>query len=161
MVEVIEANLDDAEHQQAILALLDSYAREPIIRGKSLAESVQSRLIDGLKNHPTTVVLLAYLENHAVGLAVCFVGFSTFAAKPLLNIHDLAVLAGHRGRGIGRDLLAATERKARALGCCKLTLEVEGKNLVARHLYESFGFDSTPYVDNNGQAFFLAKSLEA
>ena len=34
-----------------------------------------------------------------VGLATTFEGFSTFAAKPLINIHDIAVLPDYRGRG--------------------------------------------------------------
>ena len=161
MIEIVEADLDNAEHQQAILQLLDAYAQEPIVSGKPLAERVRSELIGGLKNHPTTVVLLAYLDHRAVGIAVCFVGFSTFAARPLLNIHDLAVLAEYRGQGIGRELLAATESKALELHCCKLTLEVDGNNHAARRVYESFGFDSTQHVRDNGQALFLNKQLKA
>ena len=161
MVEIVEADLDDTGHQQAIVHLIDDYAQEPIISGKPLADSVRRELIDGLRKHPTTIVLLAFQGNQAVGVAVCFLGYSTFAAKPLLNIHDLAVLAEHRRRGVGRDLLAATERKARELGCCKLTLEVDGNNHAAQRVYESFGFDSTQHVENIGRAFFLTKNLES
>ncbi|MGI9428623.1 MAG: GNAT family N-acetyltransferase [Bythopirellula sp.] len=161
MVEVVEADLENAEHVQAILQLLNTYAQEPLISGKPLAERVRCELIDGLQQHPTTVVLLAYQDQQAVGIAVCFVGFSTFAARPLLNIHDFAVLAEFRGQGIGRELLAATERKALELGCCKLTLEVDGNNFAARRVYESFGFDSTQHVEDNGQALFFKKQLDA
>ena len=45
--------------------------------------------------------LIARLDEDAVGLANCFMAYSTFAAEPIVNIHDFAVLSGHRGRGIG------------------------------------------------------------
>ena len=65
----------------------------------------------------------------------------TFSAKPLLNVHDLAVHREYRGQGVGRRLLDAVEAEARRLGCCKLTLEVRRNNSVAKGLYERIGFD--------------------
>ncbi|HEU4533517.1 MAG TPA: GNAT family N-acetyltransferase, partial [Polyangiaceae bacterium] len=107
----------------------------------------------------TTLIFLAYLEGRAVGVAVCFRGFSTFAARPLVNVHDLAVVPECRGRGVGRLLLQAVERKARALGCCKLTLEVLENNQRARNLYASLGFAQLAYHEDAGGALFLAKTL--
>ena len=46
-----------------------------------------------------------------------FVGFSTFAASPLINIHDLHVEPEWRRQGVARLLLEAVEARARALGC--------------------------------------------
>ncbi len=63
--------------------------------GKSLSPEARRALIPGLQEHPTTVIFLAYQGGKAIGVAVCFLGFSTFDAKPLLNIHDLAVLPAH------------------------------------------------------------------
>jgi ribosomal protein S18 acetylase RimI-like enzyme len=68
------------------------------------------------------------------------------------------VLSTHRGRGIGRGLLAAAEAHARAQGCCKLTLEVQEDNTPARSLYERFGFADVRYGDS-GPTRFLAKPL--
>jgi ribosomal protein S18 acetylase RimI-like enzyme len=96
----------------------------------------------------------------AVGVAVCFVGFSTFKARPLLNIHDLAVIPTHRGRGVGRKLLDAVERKARERGCCSVTLEVLEKNVGARRLYAAAGFGQPTYNEGQGGgALFLSKPL--
>ena len=67
-------------------------------------------------------------------------GFSTFTGKPLINIHDLTVTAGCRGRGIGRLLLKAVEAKARELGCGKVTLEVREDNAPARQFYQALVF---------------------
>jgi GNAT superfamily N-acetyltransferase len=127
--------------------------------GKPLPPEVPSALVPGLREHPTTIVFLAYLGSQAVGIAVCFRGFSTFAAKPLINIHDLAVLPDHRGTGIGRLLLAAVEQKARSLGCCKLTLEVQENNRRARRVYQVAGFTQAVYQEAAGGSLFLTKPL--
>jgi len=105
-------------------------------------------------------VLLAVSEGRPVGVAVCFLGFSTFQARPLLNIHDLAVLPEWRGKGIGRALLAHVEDRARRRGCCKLTLEVLDDNARARGLYESLGF-SDFVVGDSAPTLFLTKALDA
>jgi ribosomal protein S18 acetylase RimI-like enzyme len=89
---------------------------------------------------------------------VAFTGFSTFHARPLLNIHDLAVLPGLRGGGVGRALLSSAEQYARANGYCKLTLEVQEDNTPAMHLYERFGFRNVVY-GNSGPTRFLSKPL--
>ena len=112
----------------------------------------------GLRQTPGSRVWLAFDGSTAVGVCVGFVGYSTFQALPLLNIHDLAVLPGQRGRGIGRALLATAEAQARTEGCCKLTLEVQDDNIPARRLYESFGFRDVRYGDS-GPTRFLGKQM--
>jgi GNAT superfamily N-acetyltransferase len=156
---VIEADLGDAAHQRSVLDLLNAYSMDPMGDGKPLAAETRERLIPGLQEHPTTIVFLAYDENTAVGIAICFRGFSTFAAKPLINIHDLAVLPEHRGRGIGRELLTAVEAKARELGCCKLTLETQENNHRARQIYAKFGFAQATYQTAAGGSLFFSKPL--
>lgn len=157
---VLDADLALAAHRAGILEVLDSYASDPIGGGKPLAPDVRERLLPALQAHPTTLVLLAFDGARAVGVAVCFFGLSTFAARPLLNVHDLAVLPEWRGRGVGRALLERAEARARARGCCRLTLEVQDANTRARALYASFGFDD--YVLGKAgpsPTRFLTKSL--
>ncbi len=137
--------------------MLESYASDPKGGGQGLARDVRERLIPALRDHPTTLVLLAIAETLPVGIAVCFVGFSTFQARPLLNIHDLAVIPAYRGKGIGRALLAAAEREAVNRECCKLTLEVQDDNQRARAVYARFGF--TDFIVANSATRFLSKSL--
>jgi ribosomal protein S18 acetylase RimI-like enzyme len=105
------------------------------------------------------VVFLAFDGDQAVGAAVCFIGFSTFAAKPLINIHDFVVLSGLRGKGVGRRLLEAIEGKARELGCCKLTLEVMDNNHRALRMYEAAGFARYALQKEAGTAIFMSKPL--
>jgi GNAT superfamily N-acetyltransferase len=157
---VVEADLSRAEHQDATVRLLNAYAMDPMGDGKPLSESAMRDLIPGLRAHPTTMVFLAYSETEAVGLAICFRGFSTFAARPLINIHDLFVMPAFRGTGLGWRLLAAIEQRAREIGCCKLTLEVQEHNHRAQALYAAAGFSQAVHVPGAGGALFLAKPLQ-
>ena len=156
---VLEADLSRAEHQEATVLLLNAYAMDPMGDGKALSETARRDVIPGLREHPTTMIFLAYLGSEPVGLAICFRGFSTFAARPLVNISDYFVLPAHRGAGIGHLLLGGIERRAREIGCCRLTLEVQENNHRARHVYGAAGFSQAVHVAEAGGALFLSKSL--
>lgn len=158
-LEIREADLGDARDARAVVEVLDSYASDPRGGSEPLAPDVRARLIPMLREHPTTLVLLAHDGAEAVGLAIGFWGMSSFRARPLLNIHDLAVRPGFRGRGVGRALLTAAEARARDRGCCKLTLEVQDDNAPARMLYDRFGFRDVVYGDS-GPTRFLSKKLD-
>jgi ribosomal protein S18 acetylase RimI-like enzyme len=156
-VDVRLAKLDDPIDQQVILDLLDMYARDPMGDAAPLSDEVRSNLLPGLQGQPQCRVFLAWSGDRPLGLAICFLGFSTFRAQPLLNIHDLAVLPESRGLGVGRALLAAVEQEARRCGCCRLTLEVRLDNHRARRLYQRFGFETG---NGNPDAFaFWKKTL--
>ncbi len=142
---VTVADLENRDHRQAILSLLDMYSRDPMGAAAPLAPEVGRDLIEGLQNQPGSLVLLAFENGKAVGICACFASFSTFQARPILNIHDIAVEPGHRNRGIGRRLLDAVAEQARQRGCCRITLEVRDDNVTAQRLYQDFGFRaSTP-----------------
>jgi ribosomal protein S18 acetylase RimI-like enzyme len=141
------ADLDNPDHQQPVVDLLDMYSRDAMGGGTPLSAGVRNTLIDGLRKRPEALVLLAWQDREAVGLCIGFEGFSTFHARPLLNIHDLAVHPQHRNLGIGRALLEAAEAEAHRRRCCKLTLEVRADNAPAQHLYRDLGFgESTPVM---------------
>lgn len=152
-----EANFADAGDAAAIVTVLDSYASDPVGGGGPLPREVRERLVPALRGHPTALVLLAFVGPTPVGIAVGFFGLSTFQARPLLNIHDLAVVAAYRGKGVGRALLREAEKRALARGCCKLTLEVQDANARARGLYASFGFED--FVVAGSPTRFLSKAL--
>ncbi|MDX1930606.1 MAG: GNAT family N-acetyltransferase [Pirellulaceae bacterium] len=129
------------ENQTAVVALLDHYSQHEMGCSQPLPEDVKSRLIDGLRAHPMSRVFLAFDDDRAIGIAVCFIGFSTFRAKPLVNIHDLAVHESYRARGVGSQLLDAVIDFAKSIGCCAVTLEVRSDN-PARNLYAKKGFQT-------------------
>lgn len=163
MIEIVEGDLTREDHRRDVLALTAAYGADRLGTGAPLAPEVLGRLIEGLRAMPTALILLAYEEEgptrRALGIATCFIGFSTFHARRLVNIHDLAVLEGNRGKGVGRALLAAVEARARALDCCKVTLEVHENNPRARRLYEEVGFRPSGSDTPLGAAAFYAKIL--
>ena len=158
-LRILQGDLDNSEHAAAIVLLTAAYAQDEMGNGSPLPAAVLERLVPALREYPTTLILLAFLGERPVGIATCFRGFSTFAALPLVNIHDLAVLPEFRGRGIGRALLAAVAQKARELGCVKVTLEVQENNHPARHLYAAAGFGQAIYTDTSGGSLFYSKVL--
>ena len=130
------------------------YAADVMGNAGLLPHDVITNLIPALRKHPTTIIFLAYFENKVVGIATCFLGFSTFTARQLINIHDLAVRPEYKGQGIGRSLLQAVESKARSLGCSRLTLEVQEHNSRARNVYAAAGFEGA-----QGGSLFCTKHL--
>jgi len=158
-IEIRKARLEDPTDGQALIEILDSYARETVGGGRPLSSEVRARLIPRLREQSNAHVWMAFTSHRAVGVAVCFQGFSTFAALSLLNLHDLAVLPDHRGQGIGSALLEAVEVGAEALGCCKITLEVQENNVRARELYGRMGFGDFAPGDEDSPTFFLEKRL--
>jgi GNAT superfamily N-acetyltransferase len=167
-VEIVEVDLDRSDHRDAVLTLVDEYAQDPMGNDQPLPNSVREALIPGLKAHPTTLIFLALETGNddrgenggkALGIAVCFRGFSTFRAMPLINLHDLFVRKSARGKDLGRALLQAVAEKARSIGACKVTLEVQSENLRARGIYAAAGFEQAVYKDEAGGVFFLTKPL--
>jgi len=155
MTQILLADLANTKHQAAIVELLDMYCRDQFGDGKPLSEFARANLIPGLVKHGGARVFLAFDGEEPIGVAICLLGFSSFRARSLLNIHDIAVSPSARGQGIGRKLLAAVEADARALGCCKVTLEVRSDNHRAMGLYRSVGFQPS-----EPETFFWSQRLD-
>jgi ribosomal protein S18 acetylase RimI-like enzyme len=142
-----------------LVSLLDMYAQDPMGGSAALDEQVKARLCADLANHPGAVSWIASVDHKPVGLLNAFKGFSTFKARPLMNVHDIAVDPAYRGQGVGQALLDAVEKYAVANDCCKLTLEVLSGNQVAQRSYQHFGFEQYALSALTGQALFMQKWL--
>jgi len=140
-VTIVDADLSRAEHQHALVTMLDAFMRDPMEGGQPLSEQSRREVVPGLRAHPACYVLLAWRDGLPIGFSICFLGFSTFNARPLINIHDIFVDSAVRGVGIGRMLLERIEARAHELNCCRITLEVRQDNRVARGLYRKVGFE--------------------
>ncbi len=159
-VEIVLANLELTAHREALIRLMEIYTLDPMGGGQQLSEFARANLADELAKRKSAHVIIAFVDAVPVGLAICFEGFSTFACKPLLNIHDIVVDPIYRCKGISKKLLRKAEQIATELGCCKLTLEVLEGNNAALSAYRSFGFKNYELDPKMGRALFLEKKLE-
>jgi ribosomal protein S18 acetylase RimI-like enzyme len=161
-IRVCQADYSKVTHAAALVALLDAYALDPMGGGHGLSAFAKSNVVASLAARPQAFSVLAFDgedENRPVGLVNCIEGFSTFACRPLVNVHDLAVLATHRGHGVGQRMLALVEAISIARGACKLTLEVLSGNTGAKALYARCGFEAYVLDPAMGQARFMQKPL--
>lgn len=154
MEEVLIADLCSSRHASAIVQLLNEYAKDNMGGGTELSALVKNNLVAELRKRPGAYVVLAFVDGSPAGMAICFEGFSTFACKPLLNVHDIIVTQHYRGRGLSKCLLAKAEEIAIRLSCCKLTLEVLEGNAVAQAAYKASGFAGYELDPKMGKAMF-------
>ena len=159
-IQTLRADYQNPAHAAALVAMLDAYAREPAGGGTPLSDFVKSNLVPSLAARPQIFSVLAFDGAMPVGLVNCIEGFSSFACRPLVNVHDVAVAASHRGRGVAAQMLLLAEQIARERGACKLTLEVLSGNASANRLYARIGFASYQLDPAMGHAQFLQKWLD-
>ena len=158
-VQIIEADYQNLQHRTDIPFLLNEYAKDPMGGGEALPDYVRENLVSHMADVPGAMTLIAYVDERPAGLLNAFPGFSTFACKPLMNIHDVVVLSECRGMGISQMLLEKTEQIARERGCCKVTMEVLSNNHVARSAYEKAGYACYSLDPEAGHALFWQKKL--
>jgi len=157
--EIIIADYFHVADAEAVVELMNHYALDQMGGGQALADSVKTSLVSGLANVPGAFTVLAMVDGKAAGLINCFMGFSTFKAKPLINIHDVIVHEGFRGLKLSQLMLDKVEEVARQRDCCKLTLEVLEGNKVAQNAYVKFGFAGYALDPEMGSAMFWQKAL--
>lgn len=133
-------DFENPDHLKALVEMTNHYMVDPMGDAEPLNQLQQLRLVDGLANHPTAEVLFAIIDCKVVGMATCFVLFSTFNVKSYLYIHDIVVLNDYRGNGVGKGLMQKLTDISEERKYCKMTLEVRGDNEVAQSLYRSLGF---------------------
>ena len=157
-------NYDDPHQGKALTELLNAYAKDPCGGGSPLKDEVIENLSNRLSKIPHAYSFIAYASDKEdaapAGLVNCFEAFSTFSARPLVNIHDMYVANEFRGRGISQALLAAAEKEARERGCCKMTLECLSKNHIALNAYKKSGYDNYELDPTHGVAMLFEKKLD-
>jgi ribosomal-protein-alanine N-acetyltransferase len=101
-----------------------------------------------------------YLVARHDGRVIGYVGMWLILEE--CHITNVAVHPDWRGRGVGKLLMGSAIAFAEAAGARRITLEVRRSNLVAQHLYESFGFRNVGvrkgyYTDNHEDAFIMVR----
>ena len=137
------ADLSKSGDADAVVRLTNLYATDPCggRDGEPLADEHLQALVPAMRAHGHVFVVLAEDGSEAIGHATCVMSFSTFKVGPVLNVHDLHVVASHRKQGVGRLLLEAAMEEGRRRGATKATLEVLTHNAGAERLYRDLGFE--------------------
>jgi len=99
---------------------------------------------DDIREHvfgvnPVAEVLLAYWDEQPVGFALYFRNFSTFLGQAGIYLEDLFVDPEHRGKGIGKALLARLAKIALERGYGRLQWEVLDWNAPSIEFYRRLG----------------------
>jgi [ribosomal protein S18]-alanine N-acetyltransferase len=103
--------------------------------------------VASFSNPWTRQMYLRELQNpdvsflYVLRLPQLIAGFCSFwLVLDEIHINNLAVRAGHQGRGLGTALLQHVLRVGASRGAERATLEVRRSNAQARKLYERLGF---------------------
>lgn len=171
-IKIAIADYAKSSDGDAIIELMNQYSLDKMGGGEALPDSIKKILVAEMAKIPGAFTVIAFVENPAVsdgsnpgglipvGLINCFMGFSTFKAKPLINIHDVVVLPEYRGLKLSTRMLEKVEEIAIERGCCKLTLEVLEGNKIAQNAYLKFGFGGYELDPELGGAGFWEKVLQ-
>lgn len=150
------ANLDCPADRRIIVQMLNEFMTG---QSHSGGPAIEEGVIDDMKSLGIARVYFCQADGEPCGIAVCFLGYSTYQQKVLLNIHDYYIRQGHRGQGLGRRFLQYIEVECRNSGYGRMTLEVYDDNPRARQLYASSGFIGDGNGDNNDLIYAMKKDL--
>lgn len=84
-------------------------------------------------------VVLAHLDDEPVGFALYFHNFSTFVGRAGIYLEDLFVEPHHRGKGVGKALLAYVANLAVQRRCGRFEWAVLDWNTPSIEFYKSLG----------------------
>ena len=129
------ARPDDAATIASLIRELAAYEKLED-HARATAEDLGRHLFG---ERPAAEVILAEVEGEPVGFALFFPTFSTFRGQPGLYLEDLFVRPEHRGRGIGKALLARVARIAVDRGCGRLEWSVLDWNAPSIAFYRAQG----------------------
>ena len=158
-IKIVLVDYQNSQQGSDLVFLLDSYARDPMGGGEPLSQFVKDNLLSELSKRTFGLSIIVYVDDQPAGLLNAFEGFSTFACKPLFNVHDIIVLEQFRGLQLSQMLLQTLEKIALEKGCCKITLEVLEGNSIAQNAYRKAGFAGYELDPQMGKAMFWQKKL--
>jgi ribosomal protein S18 acetylase RimI-like enzyme len=123
------------------------------------ADRISSRQFRYLLKKGNAAILIA--EEHGVTLGDVVLLFSR--ATSVARLYSIAVIAGARGKGVGRSLMKAAEAEAWAHHRAYLRLEVRKDNRSALRLYDALGYrrlgEFVDYYEDHMDAWRMEKSL--
>ena len=139
-LSILNVDLQNPIHCNQVIKLLNDYMKDPMGNNRPMPKELASQIIAGLKQHSGFLGFFVLADELFAGLANCNINFSTFQAKPLINIHDFIVAPEYRNVGVGHFLLSGIINYAFKNGYCRVNLEVREDNITAKSLYKKMGF---------------------
>jgi ribosomal protein S18 acetylase RimI-like enzyme len=101
-------------------------------------------MLDGCLKH--RCVKVAEMDGEVVGMVTAQLLISTAEGGVVALVEDMVVDSRHRGRGIGRQLMAAIESWSRERGASRLQLLAERTNFSALDFYDKIGWRPTRMI---------------
>ena len=139
-LSILNVDLQNPIHCNQVIKLLNDYMKDPMGNNRPMPKELASQIIAGLKQHSGFLGFFVLADELFAGLANCNINFSTFQAKPLINIHDFIVAPEFRKIGAGGFLIQGVLDYAAENGFCRVNLEVREDNYPAKSLYKKNGF---------------------
>ena len=134
-VTIRPATVDDVPTVAALIRALSVY--EKLEHEVKMTEAKLRESMFGPR--PYAEAIIAEDGGEPIGFALFFHNYSTFLAQPGLYLEDLYVHESHRGKGVGKALLAELAKIAVARNCGRLEWAVLDWNVDAIGFYEKLG----------------------
>ena len=102
------------------------------------------RAFAAISDDPRTRLVVAEEHGGVAGtLQLSFLPHLVRRGAERAQIEAVRVAAGHRGSGLGRELLGWAIEQARLRGCALVQLSTDASRTDARRFYESLGFTAS------------------
>jgi ribosomal protein S18 acetylase RimI-like enzyme len=136
-IEIKSATENDVELLLSMireLALWEGYSDEVVATVEILTESL-------FGESAVAKVLIAYLQEEAVGYLVYCPKLATYTGRNEIYLQDLYLRSSARGTGLGLMLMAELAKIARDSNASRIEWFVDKNNCKALAFYESIGAD--------------------
>ena len=137
--EVRQASIRDLD---TLVPLFDGYRQ--FYRQPSDPDRAHAFLAERFAQHESLILLACGEHGAGLGFTQLFPLFSSVRMARIYLLNDLFVAPDARKHGVGKALLEASAKHARALGAVRLWLQTELNNAPAQALYTSAGWKRDP-----------------
>jgi GNAT superfamily N-acetyltransferase len=122
------------------------YAQPGLDDGTVLPVEEAQRIFDRFARYPDYALYVTELDGRIVGtFALLVMDNLAHMGAPSAIVEDVVVDAAHRGKGIGRAMMAHAIEVCRSKGCYKMALSSNLKREKAHAFYDSLGFERHGY----------------
>ena len=135
MITVREATRSDVDNIYGLLMALAEHHGQTDFVWTSKTELARA----GFGDDPKFFVLLAEDDGAVIGFLSYTLDYSIWLGDRYMNIDDVYVEDGHRGRGVGEALMHQSREFCKVMGISRLRWEVEKDNDKAIRFYERLG----------------------